>query len=217
MEVDANVDTNLAMTTTGVDAIIGGHSHTNPASGFGDYKFLPTIVANADGDPVIINHAYRYNNTLGEVILGLRAKVGGGYEVVSETGRYLTVTMGTAEDAEVSSAMAPYVSALSSYNNKEIGQTTVPLDALKAFTEETNAANLQADAAVSVLRDADIEVDFHLSGAMTNKKVADSATPGSPVTLKISDMFSLMPYENSSAGIEDEWSAIESGVGTRLP
>lgn len=197
VEVDENVDTNLAMTTTGVDAIIGGHSHTNPASGFGDYKFLPTIVANADGEPVIINQAYRYNNTLGEVVLGLRAKVGGGYEVVSETGRYLTVTMGTTEDAEVSAAMAPYVTALSSYNDKEIGQTTVPLDALKAFTEETNAANLQADAAVSVLRDADIEVDFHLSGAMTNKKVANSATPESPVTLKISDMFSLMPYENS--------------------
>ena len=32
---------------------------------------------------------------------------------------------------------------------------------------------------------------------MTNKKVADLATPSTPVTLKVSDMFTLMPYENS--------------------
>ena len=31
VEVDANVDTKMAATVTGIDAIIGGHSHTNPA------------------------------------------------------------------------------------------------------------------------------------------------------------------------------------------
>ncbi len=30
-----------------------------------------------------ISQAYRYNNTLGEIVLGVRAKAGGGYEVVS--------------------------------------------------------------------------------------------------------------------------------------
>ncbi len=42
-----------------------------------------------------------------------------------------------------------------------------------------------------------INVDFHLSGAMTNKKVADSATPSTPYTVKVSDLFAAMPYENS--------------------
>ncbi len=78
-----------------MDAIIGAHSHTNPATGFGDYKYLPTIVAEPDGKPVIINQAYRYNNNLGEVVIGLRAKAGGGYEVVSQAGRYLTVDQRT--------------------------------------------------------------------------------------------------------------------------
>ena len=48
VEVDKNVDTNLAMSVTGIDAIIGSHSHTNPATGFGDYKYLPTIVADPE-------------------------------------------------------------------------------------------------------------------------------------------------------------------------
>ena len=43
--------------------------------------------------PVLINQAYRYNTFLGEVILGFRAKAGGGYEVVSRAGQYLTVAM----------------------------------------------------------------------------------------------------------------------------
>jgi 5'-nucleotidase/UDP-sugar diphosphatase len=197
VEVDKNVDTNMAMQVSGLDAIIGSHSHTNPATGFGDYKFLPTIVGGPDNTPVIINQAYRYNNTLGEVIIGVRARAGGGYEVVSRAGLYLTVTMSTPEDAAIKAIVDPYVAVLNNYNNTVIGQTTVPLDALQAFTQETNAANLQADASVAELNRHDITPDFHLSGAMTNRKVADSATPESPVTLKVSDMFSLMPYENS--------------------
>jgi 2',3'-cyclic-nucleotide 2'-phosphodiesterase/3'-nucleotidase/5'-nucleotidase len=199
VEIDANVDTNLVAQTSGLDAVIGGHSHTNPASGFGAYKFLPSIVADADGNPVVINQAYRYNNTLGEVVIGLQAKVGGGYEVVSQTGRYLTVSLtGTAENPAVKAIIDPYAALLTTYNNTGIGNTTAPIDALQAFTQETNGANLQADAAVYELSvKHSIPVDFHLSGAMTNRKIADTATPALPYALKISDMFTAMPYENS--------------------
>jgi len=198
VEVDANVDTNLVANTTGIDALVGGHSHTNPVYGFGAYKYLPAIIADADGNPVIVNHAYRYNNTLGELSLGLRDLGGGSYEVVSQTGRYISVSSSTAEDTDINNIVTPYTNMLAAYNNTVIGQTTTAIDTLQAFTQETNGANLQADASVYELEIKNgIPVDFHLSGAMTNRKVADAATPGSPATLKVSDMFSLMPYENS--------------------
>ena len=89
--------------------------------------------------------------------------------------------MSTAEDAATKAIVDPYVTVLAAYNNKVIGQTTAPIDALKAFTEETNAANLQADAAVFELAKNGItDVDFHLSGAMTNRKVADASDRGQP-------------------------------------
>ena len=197
VEVDNNVDTNFAADVPGVDAIIGSHSHTNPAAPEAPYKFLPTIVAGPGNTPVIINQAYRYNNTLGEVVLGVRAKKGGGYEVVSRAGQYLSVTMTTPEDPEIKAIVDPYVTQLNAYNDTVLGKTTAPIDALQAFTTETNAANLQADAAVFELAKHDISVDIHISGAMTNKAVAPAATTDAPVTLKVSDMFSLMPYENS--------------------
>ena len=45
-----------------------------------------------------------------------------------------------------------------------------------------------------------ITPDFHLSGAMTqsNPKILfPTASVASPATVKVSDMFTLMPYENS--------------------
>lgn len=197
MEVDTNVDTEMAMQVSGLDAIVGGHSHTNPATGYGIYKYLPAILGGPNNKPVIVNHAYRYNNTLGEVILGMRQKARGGFEVASSTGRYLTVSSGTAEDAAVKAIVDPYVALLNTYNSKIVGQTATPIDTLTAYTQETNGANLQADASVWKLNQQGIAVDFHLSGAVTNRKIADGATPASPVNLLVSDMFSLMPYENS--------------------
>jgi 2',3'-cyclic-nucleotide 2'-phosphodiesterase (5'-nucleotidase family) len=197
VEVDDNVDTVMAALVSGLDAIIGAHSHTNPATGFGNYKYLPTIVGGPANIPVLINQAYRYNNTLGEVVIGVRPKAGGGYEVVSRAGQYISVVMATPEDPAITAIVAPYVTALNAYNNKVVGQTTAPIDTMLAFTQETNGANLQADSAVYELAKNGITVDFHLSGAMTNKLIAVGATPATPYTLKISDMFAAMPYENS--------------------
>jgi 2',3'-cyclic-nucleotide 2'-phosphodiesterase (5'-nucleotidase family) len=203
VEVDNNVDTYMAATVTGLDTIIGGHSHTNPATGFGDYKFLPTFVGGPNNTPVLINQAYRYNNTLGEVVLGMRSDGNGGWDVASRAGRYISIVIGDPEDPTLKALAQPYVDLLAAYNNTVLGQTTVPIDTLLAFTQETNGANLQADASVWELEQRNgIPVDFHLSGAMTNKKIADSATPDNPYTLKVSDMFTLMPYENSLVVME---------------
>ncbi len=67
----------------------------------------------------------------------------------------------------------------------------------QAYTQETSGANLQADSAVFELSTNGIPVDFHLSGAMSNRLVAADATPANPVTLTVQDMYTLMPYENS--------------------
>lgn len=200
VEVDDRVDTVLAAQTPGVDAVIGSHSHTDPSKQTlysGDYKYLPAIIAGPNNTPVIVNQAYRYNTYLGQVVLGLLPDGTGGYRVVSRAGRYIAVEASTLQDARIKGIVDPYVNTLNDYTNRAIGQTTVPLDALPAYTQETNAANLQADASVWELAQHGIKVDFHLSGAMTNQKVAASATSTNPVTLTVANMFTLMPYENS--------------------
>ncbi len=200
VEVDTKVDTNLAAMTTGIDAIVGGHSHTDPTKktdASGDYYYLPAFVGAPDGTPVLVTQMARYNSYLGQVVLGMLPGPAGQWQVVSRAGRYQAVTMSTPEDPEIKAIVDPYVAALNAYTQTVIGQTTVPIDALKAYTEETNGANMQADAAVYELARNGVTVDFHLSGAMSNRKVAYDATVANPTTLTVNDMFTLMPYENS--------------------
>ncbi len=201
-EVDENVDTNLAAQVTGIDAIVGGHSHTSPAPGLSysapsPYLWLPTFVGSPDNTPVIIGQANRYNDTLGEIVLGLRAKSGGGYEVVARAGKYVSVTTAIAQDPAIKDIIDPYQTQFAAYNAQVVGSTTVPIDTNAAFTAETNGANMQADASMFELNKNNIYPDFHLSGAMTNKLVAATATITNPVQMTIADLFSAMPYENS--------------------
>jgi len=205
LEVDNNVDTYLAANVSDIDVIIGGHSHTDPSKQTlysGAYKYLPAIVGAPDGDPVIINQAYRYNNYLGQVVLGF-VPAKGGYDLVTRAGRYIKVDAATTvEDPTIYAIVKPYADMLAAYNNRVLGCTTTPIDALQAYTQETNAANLQADSSVWELAQNGIAVDFHLSGAMSNRKVADSATVTNPYTLTVANMFTLMPYENSLLALD---------------
>jgi 5'-nucleotidase / UDP-sugar diphosphatase len=64
-------DLALAAQVTGVDAIIGGDSHTLLGDGFGPFSGpgtgpYPTQVVNADGDPVCVVQAWQYARVLGE-------------------------------------------------------------------------------------------------------------------------------------------------------
>jgi hypothetical protein len=128
------------------------------------------------------------------VVLGFKPKPGG-YQVVSRAGRYLPVPTATLEDTEILNLGTPYQALLNAYLAKALGQTTVPIDALPGFTQETNAANLETDAALEKLQWLGIPVDFHLAGAMANRLVAGGASISTPATLTVNDAFSLMPYE----------------------
>ena len=181
-EIDS--DKLLAEGVAGIDVIIGGHSHT-----FLDPAVMVTSDINPDG--TLIAQTGRYALNLGKVNVGF---IDG--EVVLREG-YLLPAGKLPVDAEMTAYLQPFEEALNAYTGTVIGQTTAPIDALQAYTQETNGANLQADSAVFELTQNGIYVDLHLSGAMSNRLVASGATPASPVTLTVNDMYTLMPYENS--------------------
>jgi len=154
------------------------------------------VTSDANPDGTLIAQAEKYALYLGKVDVGF---IDG--EIVLRTGYLIPATEATV-DPTMEGYLAPYIAEIDAYNATEIGQTTVPIDALSAYTQETNGANLQADSAVYVLGEDGIDVDLHLSGAMSNRLVAEGATPTTPVTLTNGDMFTLMPYENSLVVLE---------------
>jgi len=190
-EIDS--DLLLAEGVAGIDVLVGGHSHS-----FLDPAVMVSSAVNPEG--TLIAQAGRYAMNLGKVNVGF---IGG--EVVLREG-YLLPATEVAVDDEMEAYLQPFVDELDDYTSTEIGQTTAPIDALQAalqaYTEETSGANLQADSAVFELTDNGIAVDFHLSGAMSNRLVAEGATPANPVMLTVDDMYTLMPYENSLLVLE---------------
>ena len=186
-EIDS--DLLLAEGVAGIDVLIGGHSHS-----FLDPAVMVTSGINPEG--TLIAQSGRYALNLGKVNVGF---IDG--EVVLREG-YLLPAGELPVDDEMAAYLQPFEEALDVYTSTVIGQTTAPIDALQAYTQETSGANVQADAAVFELTDNGIDVDIHLSGAMSNRKVADDATPASPVTLTVGDMYTLMPYENSLLVLE---------------
>jgi 2',3'-cyclic-nucleotide 2'-phosphodiesterase (5'-nucleotidase family) len=132
VEVDANVDTNLAAAVPGIDAIIGAHSHTDPSkqtASSGDYKYLPAMVAGPNGSIVLINQAYASNYYLGEVVLGMCPNATGAYDVVIRAGRDIAVgTSGTitTEDPATKAIIDPYAAILATYNDTVLGETKIP-------------------------------------------------------------------------------------------
>lgn len=178
-------DTVLADTVPGIDVIVGAHSHSalNPA-------VLRVTEANPDG--VLIAQTGAYATYLGKVNVGFKNG-----EMVLREGYLIPAQEVEQPDPTVMAHLQPFLDELNQYTSTQIGQTLAPLDALTAFTEETTGANLQTDAAVWELRRNGIDVDFYLSGAMSNRKVAANASPTNPVTLTVGDMYTLMPYENS--------------------
>ena len=183
-EIDS--DELIAQSVGGIDVLIGGHSHTtlNPA------VMVSDPVNNPDG--TLVAHARRYAGYLGQVNVGFI-----GDDIVLREG-FLIPTSEATPDPTLEAYLAPYIAEIDAYNSTVIGETMVAIDGTNAYTEETNSANLQADAAVWELFDkAGVTADFHLSGAMTDAAVADGATSADPVELTKGDMFDLMRYENS--------------------
>jgi len=180
---ETDSDVVIAENFSGIDVLIGGHSHStlDPAE---------IVASTLNPDGTLIAQARRYAGYLGQVNVGFI-----GDEIVLREG-YLIPTTEATPDPALEAFLAPYLAEIDAYNNTVIGETLVPIDGTNAYTEETNSANLQADSAVWEIADKrGITVDLHLSGAMTNAAVA-TAGPY-PVEITKGDMFTLMKYENS--------------------
>ena len=201
-EIDS--DLLLAEGVAGIDVIIGGHSHS-----FLDPAVMVTSDVNPDG--TLIAQAGRYALNLGKVNVGF---IGG--EVVLREG-YLIPATEMAVDPEMEAYLQPFMDELGAYTSTEIGQTTAPIDALQAYTQETSGANLQADLAVFELTTNGIPVDFHLSGAMSNRLVAAGATPASPVDADRERHVHADALRKLAAGDVDERAADQGSAGARLP
>ena len=208
-----HLDLRVAEETTGVDVIVGGHSHTylnsNDPNAAGPY---PTMV----GDTAIVQ-AYAYGKFLGE--LNVRFDAAG--HVVEATGAPLLMDAGVTENAAVKARIAEAAVPLDEIRNKVVAETGSPIGGEKSSCRQAvcEMGVAVAEAMLARVQSQGIEVALQNGGGVRASIDAGAITMGEVLTvLPFQNTLSTFQVDGSTilAALENGVSQVESNAG-RFP
>lgn len=202
------VDVELARTVAGVDAIIGGHSHTllsnSDPGAAGPY---PLVVEGPDGRAVPVVQAGQHLRHLGELHL-----------TFDETGRVAafegdTIRLDAAipPDPAVAARIAELAEPLDALRRQVIGETTAALDGTRASCRSGECAlgSVVADAVLDRTARQGVEVVLLNGGGIRASLPAGAVTTG--------DVLEALPFLNTVSTFRlsgaDLIAALEHGLG----
>jgi len=207
------VDQKVAAGTTGVDVIVGGHSHSllsnTDERAVGPY---PTMVGNT-----AIVQAYAYGKFLG----ALNVTFNDAGEVIEAKGDPLVMDAGVAEDSETVARIAEAAEPLNEIRNRVVAETAAAIDGERGScrAQECAMGNLVADAMLDRVREQGAEIAIANGGGLRASIDAGEVTMGEVLT--------VLPFQNTLstfevtgeiilAALENGVSQIEEGAG-RFP
>lgn len=166
-------DVQLAEQTSGIDLIIGGHSHTllDPA----------VKVANAEGDSVMIVQTGKYGQYLGEVTMDLSTGE------LSEKLIRVDSRLDSRRDSTLMAKLEPYRAGIDSLYNRNVGRVT----SAKPLTGRSAAMqNFAAD----FVKETGRKLIGGVQGAIANK--GSLRTTWNPGNLTEGAILDMMPFRN---------------------
>ncbi|MCL6458798.1 MAG: S-layer homology domain-containing protein, partial [Gorillibacterium sp.] len=211
-----NVDLQLAAQVSGIDVIVGGHTHT---------KLDAPVVINADSNRTLIVQTGEYGSFLGELDVSFDDS-----GVITQYNGKLLDVANFAEDALAKQMLVPYDNQLTEIRQTVVGQTDVDLvyDRLidgkvtrVVRKEETNLGNLIAD---GIANEAKEQVTKLLSPeelssikgfvAIQNGGGIRIGINKGPITL--GQVLTVMPFSNSLVALkvtgQEIIDSLENGV-----
>ncbi|WP_128253319.1 bifunctional metallophosphatase/5'-nucleotidase [Falsirhodobacter deserti] len=204
-------DQQVAKSTSGVDVIVGGHSHTllsnTDPKAEGAY---PTMV---NGVPIVTAQAYgRY---LGE----LTVTFDDDGRVTAAEGAPLLLDAAVKEDADTVARVAELAEPLQAIREEVVGEATGPITQETCRTQECPMGNLVAEAQLARVADQGVQV------ALVNGGGLRAGIDEGPVTM--GEVLTVLPFQNTlstfringqalQAALENGVSQMEEGAG-RFP
>jgi 5'-nucleotidase len=178
----------LAQKLSGVDVIVGGHSHTLlgetgiPGVSGGPY---PAVVKNKDGDTALVVQAWNWGLVLGriQVVFDDQGRVS------SWSGAPVPVTDDIHEDQAVASMVRAFLIPIAAVKDKVIGST-----AREISREDQTMANLIADAQLEATRHLGSVAAFINAGGVRAAIDAGEVTYG--------EALSVQPFGNTLVVME---------------
>lgn len=154
-------DQELAAQTSGLQLIMGGHSHTllgNMSDAEGAY---PTLATNKDGDEVFIVTAYRWGEYVGYIDVTYDPQG----KILAYHGAPIHITNTTAQDPALQANITAWRGPFEEFAAEVLGVSTVVLDQTTCQQRECLLGDFMADAMYDYRASAGEDVDFAIINA----------------------------------------------------
>ncbi|MEM7489637.1 MAG: 5'-nucleotidase C-terminal domain-containing protein, partial [Pseudomonadota bacterium] len=205
-------DRRIAEGVTGLDAIVGGHSHTTFSNSEEGAEAYPTEV---NGVPIV--SAYAYSKYVGHLTLVFDDDG----NVTSATGDTTVLDASVEADEAVAARIAELAGPIEELKARVIGTAAAPIEGARELcrAQECEMGNLVADAMLDRVKDQGVQIAIQNGGGLRASIDAGEITMGEVLT--------VLPFQNTLAtftatgqeivdALENGVSEIEEGAG-RFP
>jgi 5'-nucleotidase len=216
--VGLNRDIEIAAAVPGIDAVVGGHSHTylsasDPARS-GPY---PTWVSRADGSMVPVVQAWAYGRVLGH----LELTFDDAGNLTFAGGDALPIDASVVPDAATEARVAALAGPIEELKARVVGESTAAIEGAREVCRQQECAmgNLVAEAMLARVADQGVTVAIQNGGGLR------ASIDAGPVSM--GEVLTVLPFQNTLstftvtgadivAALENGVSDLENGAG-RFP
>ena len=199
-------DQELAAAVPGIDAFVGGHSHTLLGDMEGAQGAYPTMVEGPDGTQVPVAQAYAYGKYLGHLTLTFDdAGV-----VTAVEGQPILLDASVPEDEALVARVAEMAEPIAALREEVVATTTAPIAGEREIcrARECEMGNLVADAMLDRVAEQGVTIAIQNGGGLRASIEAGEVTMGA--------VYTVLPFQNTLATFElsgaDVVAALENGA-----
>ena len=199
-------DQEIAAQVPGLDAVVGGHSHTLLGGMEGAAGPYPTMVKGADGTEVPVVTAYAYSKYLGHLILTFDDSG----KLVKAEGAPVLLDASVTPDEALAKRIKEMAAPIDELRRKQVAETAAPIDGSRETCrqKECEMGDLVADAMLARVKGQGVTI------AMQNGGGLRASIDAGPVTM--GEVYTVLPFQNTLATFEAKGStvlaALENGA-----
>ena len=203
--IGLSADLAVAQGVSGVDIVVGGHSHTLLSNAYADAKGeFPTVLESASGEPVLVVQASDNTEYLGR----LDVEFDGAGLVTDWDGDTILLSRYIAPDPDISALIDTLNEPIAQLRAMPVGESAVDLTGTNprlCRIQECVLGNLIADA---ILDETSVDIAIQNGGGIRADIAAGQVTLG--------DVLTVLPFGNLISTFElsgaDVLAALENGV-----
>ncbi|WP_265500850.1 bifunctional metallophosphatase/5'-nucleotidase [Paracoccus beibuensis] len=182
-------DLQLATEVPGLDAIVGGHSHTLLGDMDGASGAYPTMVEGPEGAEVPVAQAYAYGKYLGHLKLTFDDEG----NLVQAEGQPILLDSSVPQDEAVAARVGEMAEPIAALREEVVAKTANPIggDRAACRTRECEMGNLVADAMLDRTAEQGVTIAIQNGGGLRASIDEGDVTMG--------EIYSVLPFQNTLA------------------